>query len=203
MSNTAERGWAGTTMAERQAARQARIRAAGYELISAGGTAAVTVRSVCRKAGLTDRYFYESFEGRDALLATMFLESADAVHRALTEVIEQHHHDPEGLIAAFEEVFEKEILDDPAKGRLLLLDSLTEPALAGVSLAAVPAFTRMVQAQLPQDAPRAQRAMTAVGLMGALAALLSSWFAGTLRVSREELVKHCTELLLGASARPM
>ncbi|WP_109506592.1 TetR/AcrR family transcriptional regulator [Nocardioides speluncae] len=203
MSNTAERGWAGTTKAERQSARQARIRAAGYELITVGGTSAVTVRSVCRQAGLTDRYFYESFESRDALLAAMFLESADAVHHALTEVIEQHHGDPVRLVEALQGVFEEHILDDPAKGRLLLLDSLTEPALAGVSLAAVPAFTRLVQTQLPTDAPRAQRAMTAVGLMGALAALLSSWFAGTLRVSREELVQHCTKLLLGAPVRPM
>lgn len=201
MSNTAERGWAGTTKAERQSARQARIRAAGYELITVGGTASVTVRSVCRQAGLTDRYFYESYSSRDDLLAALFLESADRVHRTLTELIEQTA--PEQLPSAFEDAFGRLVLDDQAVGRLLLLDSLTDPALAGVSLAAVPAFTRLVQAQLPKDAPRNQRAMTAVGLMGALAALLSSWFAGTLRVTREELVRHCTELLLGAAKRPM
>lgn len=198
MSNTAERGWAGTTMAERQAARQAKLRAAGYELIAEAGASAVTVRSVCRKAGLTDRYFYESFDSRDDLLATLFLESADQIHRALTEVIEEHEGDPKALIEAFGRVFEKHILDSPAKGRLLLVDILSEPALTGLSLAAVPAFTRLVYGKLPTDAPREKRALTAVGLTGAFAALLNAWFAGTLKVSRQDLIDHCTELLLGA-----
>lgn len=201
MSNTAERGWAGTTMAERQSARQAKLRAAAYQLIAEGGSAAVTVRSVCRASGLTDRYFYESFASRDDLIAALFLEAADEVHQALTQVIERDQGDTERLVADAGAVFEEHILDNPARGRLLLVDSITEPALAGVSLAAVPAFTRMVANQLPADSTREKRALTAVGLTGALAAMLTSWYGGTLRVSREALVEHCTELLLGAYQR--
>ena len=54
-------GWAGTTLADRRADRRRRLLDVGLDLLGSRGSAAVSVRSVCRTAQLTDRYFYESF----------------------------------------------------------------------------------------------------------------------------------------------
>jgi AcrR family transcriptional regulator len=192
-------GWAGTTKEQRQAARQALIRSAALELVAEEGTAAVTVRSVCRRAKLTDRYFYESYESRDALVASLFLGAADSVHQALTQAIDGAKGDVGRLIVESRRIFQEQLLDHPSNARLLLVDSMVDPALSGVGLGVVPAFTRLVADQLPAGSDREARAMTAVSLTGALAALLSAYFAGTLRVSRKRLVRHCTELLFGAA----
>lgn len=196
-------GWAGTTKEQRHAARQALIQAAALELIAEDGTAAVTVRSVCRRAKLTDRYFYESYESRDALVASLFLQAADGVHQALTQAIDAAHGDVAQLITESRRIFQEQFLDHPSNARLLLVDSMVDPALSGVSLSVVPAFTRLVADQLPAGSDREARALTAVSLTGALAALLSAYFAGTLRVSRKRLIRHCTELIFGAANSPV
>jgi len=196
-------GWAGTTKEQRHAARRALIQAAALELIAQDGTAAVTVRSVCRRAKLTDRYFYESFESRDALVASLFLQAADSVHQALTQAIDTAHGGINELIVESRRVFQDQLLDHPTNARLLLVDSMVDPALSGVGLGVVPAFTRLVADQLPAGSDREARALTAVSLTGALAALLSAYFAGTLRVSRKRLIRHCTDLIFGAANSPV
>lgn len=191
-----ERVWGGRTMAERRDARRTALLDAALDLVGEQGGAGVSVRSVCRRAGLTDRYFYESFAGRDELVAALFLGVADEVHRALAAVPLADEL-PE-QVRAMVRTFVTAVLDDPRKGRLLLVETLTDPALAGVGLAAIPPFTRLISAKLPKRTDRAKRAMLATGLAGAVTALFSSWMRGTLRVSRDELVDHCVELILDA-----
>jgi len=66
-----------------RAARRTALLTAALDLIGEQGGAGVTVRSVCRRAGLTDRYFYENFAGRDELLAGLFLQVADELQESL------------------------------------------------------------------------------------------------------------------------
>ncbi|WP_434090437.1 TetR family transcriptional regulator [Nocardia beijingensis] len=42
------------------------------DLIGESGAAGVTMRGVCRRAGLTTRYFYENFATRDELLDLLY-----------------------------------------------------------------------------------------------------------------------------------
>ena len=44
---------------------------AGLEVFCAAGFQQAKVRDVCREAGLTQRYFYESFTTKEALLAAI------------------------------------------------------------------------------------------------------------------------------------
>ncbi len=71
----------------RVAERRARLLAAALDEIAGGGVAALSVRAICARAGLTRRYFYESFGDLDALLLAAFDdlhgEIADAIVAAL------------------------------------------------------------------------------------------------------------------------
>ncbi|EUA23076.1 bacterial regulatory s, tetR family protein [Mycobacterium xenopi 4042] len=57
---------------DRQALRRDRLIAAGVQLLGDERGPAVTVRAVCRKAGLTERYFYESFADRDEFVRAVY-----------------------------------------------------------------------------------------------------------------------------------
>ncbi len=113
-----------------------------------GGCAAVTVRSVCRRARLTDRYFYESFAGRDELLLAAFERVADEARRALEEAVAVSAPQPEVRARAAVAAFVALVLDAPHKGRLLLLEPFADPALGAHSHRLMPVFTDLVGGQL-------------------------------------------------------
>ena len=83
----AERQWAGSRLADRQAERRRALLDAGLDLLGAEGGPAVGVRAVCRRARLTERYFYESFADRDALVAAVYDEVTERAHAALTGAV--------------------------------------------------------------------------------------------------------------------
>lgn len=193
-----ERVWGGQTLAERKEVRRLALLEAALDLIGEQGGTAVTVRSVCRRAGLTDRYFYESFAGRDELMVGLYMVVADELHGVLADTAAAAHHDVATEARAMVDAAISWILDDPRKGRLLLVEPLTDPTLGGASIATIPQFSRLVVAQLPNSASRTKRNLTAVGLTGALGGLFAAWAGGTLKVTREELTAHCVELVTRA-----
>jgi hypothetical protein len=104
------------------------------------------------------------------------------------------------VVAAAVGAFVVLALPAPRVGRALLLAPLTDPALMNRGLAALPAFRALVREQLPADADEAERRMTAIGLIGALAQLFGSVLDGSLDVPRERLVGHCVQLVLRAGS---
>src|SRR5262245_30805543 len=79
------RHFRGVSPEERQAQRRARIVEAGIELFGVKGFHGVGVRDVCAAAKLTERYFYESFENREALFLTVYQEAARRIRVAVAE----------------------------------------------------------------------------------------------------------------------
>ena len=64
--------YAGTGPEQRQARRRAAFVDAGLNLFGREGFRHVSVKRLCDEAGLTQRYFYESFADRSALLAGVY-----------------------------------------------------------------------------------------------------------------------------------
>ncbi|WAL63387.1 TetR family transcriptional regulator [Amycolatopsis cynarae] len=193
-----KRSWAGTTLTDRKAARREQLLAAALELLGTGGSAAVSVRAVCREAKLTERYFYENFTDREELVLAVYERVAGEAHQALVDAVPDPHGDPAVRAAAAVGAFVELIVDDPRKGRVLLLAPTTDPALSARGVALLPAFAALVREQLPERMSPAERELTATGLVGALANLFTGYLGGTLNVSREELTGHCVHLLARA-----
>ena len=76
--------WSGVPLQDRQALRRDELIAAGVELLGGEGGPALTVRAVCRAAGLTERYFYESFADRDEFVRAVY---DDVCARAMSTLI--------------------------------------------------------------------------------------------------------------------
>src|SRR4051794_19105906 len=81
------RVYRGSPAPERASQRRTQLVAAGRKLFGKSGYAAVTVRSVCVEAGLTERYFYESFSNREELLAAVYLACVGDLQEAVNGAI--------------------------------------------------------------------------------------------------------------------
>jgi AcrR family transcriptional regulator len=63
--------WGGRTTEQRRAERRNRMIDAAVEIWSEQGWAAVSMRRVCARTSLNDRYFYDEFTNRDGLLVAV------------------------------------------------------------------------------------------------------------------------------------
>jgi AcrR family transcriptional regulator len=196
-SSSDERLWGGTTLSDRRATRRTQLLEAGLDLLGGPGPATVAVRAVCRRARLTERYFYESFPDRDALVAAVYETVADEAQRALEAATRRTTDRVEVARAAVEAMVEL-IVDDPRKGRVLLVAPITEPVLATRTLELAPTVAAMIREQLSPGVSEQDRDLIATGLLGALMGLFYAYLQGTLRVSRSALVEHCVRVLLSA-----
>lgn len=196
-SDKRERVWGGTTLDERRAVRRVAFADAALELIGEQGSSAVTVRSLCRRTGLTDRYFYESFASREELLRTIYQDVSTEAYRRMTDAIDGAGADPEQIARAALEAFVEMIVDDPRKGRLLTVEPLADSAYGDVTMSTAMSVTKLLGSKLPKKGVAGtKRAMAVIALTGSLAALLSSWLQGNLKVTRDELVEQATELVV-------
>ncbi|MFD4017919.1 TetR/AcrR family transcriptional regulator [Streptomyces sindenensis] len=195
-----DRSWGGTKLADRRAARRRTLLDVAERLAGEEGCAAVTVRSVCRGARLTDRYFYESFTGRDDLLLAAFERVADEARSALEGAVAIGDPQREVRARAAVSAFVALVLDAPHKGRLLLLEPFADPVLGARSHLLMPAFTDLVGGQLAGAGDDIDRRLAAHALVGGLANLFAGWLHGTLDVPRERLEAHCVDLVLAATS---
>lgn len=74
------RSYGGVPAEVRVAQRRDRFLDAGLDLFGTKGYQATSVRAVCREAGLSERYFYESFANTEALLVGVYQRCTDKMH---------------------------------------------------------------------------------------------------------------------------
>jgi AcrR family transcriptional regulator len=197
------RGWAGTTLAARRADRRRRLLDAGLELLGTDGSAAVSVRSICRTAELTDRYFYENFTDREALLVAVYDEVAYEAGQVLIDAVAgASNADDEVVARAAVDAFLDLITGDPRKGRVLLLEPLSDQALAAHSVQLSPAFATIIRVQLGDgdDVDDTDAQLAATAIVGAMANLCIRWWDGSLAIDRETLADFCVRLLVASMA---
>ncbi|MBV9723468.1 MAG: TetR/AcrR family transcriptional regulator, partial [Mycobacterium sp.] len=121
MTSGQRRGrWSGVPLEDRQALRRDELVAAGVQLLGQESGPAVTVRAVCREAGLTERYFYESFGDRDDFVRAAY---DDVCTRAMSTLMSATT--PREAVERFVAL----MVDDPVRGRVLLLAPEVEPVL--------------------------------------------------------------------------
>lgn len=193
MTSGQRRGrWSGVPLQDRQALRRDQLIAAGVTLLGGAGGPALTVRAVCREAGLTERYFYESFSDRNEFVRAVY---DDVCTRAMSTLMSATT--PREAVERFVAL----MVDDPVRGRVLLLAPEVEPVLVRSGAEWMPSFIRLLQGKLTEISDPTVQNMVATGLIGALTALFTAYLDGRLSASREQFIDYCVELLLTRAAR--
>jgi AcrR family transcriptional regulator len=182
--------WSGVPLEDRQALRRDELIAAGVGLLGGEAGPALTVRAVCRAAGLTERYFYESFSDRDEFVRAVY----DDVCRRAMSTLSSSTSAQDAV-----ERFVALMVDDPTRGRVLLLAPTVEPVLTRSGASWMPSFIELLQrkvARITGIAEPAVQAMAATGLLGALTALFTAYLDGRLTATREQFIDHCVDMVL-------
>jgi AcrR family transcriptional regulator len=198
------RSWRGVSAEERRTERRAQLIEAGIEVIGTQGWASTTVRGVCRQAGLTERYFYESFPDHEALLLAVYehilVEGIQVVLTAAAAAPHDVRLTARAGIAAAVEL----LIDDPRKGRILVLEATGNETLQRRRQQAVRAQAALlseVARDFFEDSPPdpVDANLTALALVGALGEVASAYLDGQLDVTRERLIDHLTELFVASA----
>src|SRR5258706_5852322 len=94
------RSYGGVSATERIAARRERLIDAGLDLFGTRGFASTGIKDICRHAGLTDRYFYESFNGSEELFVEVFDRVASEIFNLVMRSLGAAEPDPESQVRA-------------------------------------------------------------------------------------------------------
>ncbi|MEV5839448.1 TetR/AcrR family transcriptional regulator [Nocardia sp. NPDC052112] len=194
--------WRGSTMASRAAERREQLVRAGYALLGSEGAAAITMRAVCREAGLSLRYFYENFADREALLIEIYNRTAQGLAAAVTTRLSDAPVDQTARARTAFDAAAQYFADDPRRGRIMFRETLADDTLRARGTDALPAFVTLVAAQLAPD--QAARFTSASGriplpvsaISGALVALFLDWLDGDVEANRDEVVDYATRLTI-------
>jgi AcrR family transcriptional regulator len=182
--------WSGVPLENRLAVRRHHLIAAGVQLLGEASGPALTVRAVCRTAELTERYFYESFRNRDEFVHAVY---DDVCTRAMTALITAKS--PREAVERFVGL----MVDDPVRGRVLLLAPAVEPVLTLSGAEWMPKFIELLQRKLSRIADPVLQKMVATSLIGALTSLFTEYLNGRLEATREQFIDYCIEMVKAAA----
>lgn len=200
MASGATRRYGGVTAVERRERRRAALVEAAMDVLAAEGWEAVTVRAVCARARLNDRYFYESFSDRDELLLAGLDDLIGQGLQVTATALDTAEPDIRSRARAVIDAGLAFLLDDPLRSRLLVESQATE-VLRRRRNEVVRMLATMAADQgrqlLGEHTPSEQDLeLTTLTLVNGALELATLWVRGELNVSREHLADFLVALLL-------
>lgn len=200
MAVTEGRTYGGLTAEDRATARRMRFLEAGLDVMGARDQA--SVRKVLVRSKLAPKFFYEEFAGLEELEAAVF---DSVVAEAETKALAALARAPRGSRARIRAVLSAMtdlLLDDPRKGRILLVppphlltrrsDEITR--FAGLIAEHSKAVWRGHEAEFHGVS------VSTMFAMGGFTETLTAVLDGRLEIDREVLVDDLTELFLGTGS---
>lgn len=195
----------GVSAADRVAERRERLLEATLAVWSDPSGARPTMTKICAEAGLTERYFYESFRSLDDALTAVMDRIATEIEQVSLAAGEAAGDDAAARARASVLAFVEYLTDDPRKGRVAIVEAGAMPALRGRRTQLLRHFARL----------SAEEARTIYGVggwgpregeiagllfIGGMAELVSAWLDGSLEATPEELVDAATTMFVGLHA---
>ncbi|WP_232718392.1 TetR/AcrR family transcriptional regulator [Gordonia metallireducens] len=221
------RRYGGADPTERQARRRSALISAGLDVFGTDGYAKASVKSVCDQAGLTQRYFYESFSDRADLLVAVYDDCVDFARTSTiaaassfldaaideTGVIDASEGIPAEAISdaarAILQAFMSALADDARRARVMLVEVVgVSPEIERVRMRAIHGWADLIlMLARGSRPPTTRQRLASVGLVGAVTQLMVDWYvAGEAdsdipREPLEDVLDVCVELFVAAHGR--
>ena len=198
-----KRGYGGMSSDERRALRRTALTEAAFDLLTESGVRGVTKKSVCTRARLNDRYFYEQFADPEALLEAIAGDiTADGLRAVITATMQAAPDFPSQVHAATAAALDY-LLGDPRRANLLVI-SHTDEVLARIRLDSTRAIARSMSAMtrelLGDDAPsELDSDLAAFTITSGTMELVAAWIRGEIDTDRAHLVTVVAGMLLTAA----
>ena len=190
------RAYGGRSAEEREEERRRKLLDAGLELIGNRGWAETSVRGVYQHAGVSPRFFYESFDNLDALAVAVFDEIVDDVTGRVIDAVATAGPDRDEQARAAMGTLVDAAHEDPRRARVVFVEALGSEPLARRRRQMVHDLAGVIGALgEASDAPLGR--MTSAVVAGGLVELLVAWLDGSLDVTEEELIRDGAALVVG------
>ncbi|WP_269938022.1 TetR/AcrR family transcriptional regulator [Arthrobacter sp. HY1533] len=118
----AGRIYSGLQSSERALERHGRLVEAGLEVFGTTGYPGAKIKSLCQGAGLSERYFYESFESREQLLMAVYDQVASDLMRHVMDALQEPGLELRASVRAGMAAVVNFMLDDPRHARIILVE---------------------------------------------------------------------------------
>ncbi len=192
---TQVRPYRGVAAPQRVADRRRRFLDAGLDLLSSEYDD-LTVRAICRSAGVATRHFYEAFTDKDEFVAAVFdsvVGAIAATTQAAVAAVPPAAQNRAGITNLV-----RTIGEDTRVGRLLFDDKQSNTVLVR-KRAELGGFFAVLAAEHAQDLlPRAgadQVKAIAHFVVGGVSQTINGWLSGAIALTADELIDLLTTVL--------
>ncbi len=196
------RRYGGLDPAERARRRRVAILEAATDLFASAGYRSTSVKQICDEAGLTQRYFYESFADREAALIAVYDELVGQLRAETLAAIEAaaHSDDLDVVSERGLSAFVGFLTTDTRRAQIVLIEVVgVSPQLEARRHAVLHDFADLVTGVwLGRGEPTSQQRLTAVALVGGVNHLLVDWLLSGRTQQPAELTRTCVTLFAGA-----
>jgi AcrR family transcriptional regulator len=194
------RPYRGVGAAQRLSERRGRLLNAGLDLLGSDqpDISALTVRGICRQAGLASRYFYESFADKDEFIGGVFdwvIADLAATTQAAVAAVPADEQTRAGMANVV-----RTISDDARVGRLLFSTRIADPVIARKRVQSSALFA-MLSGQYAVDVLRApandRMKAGAHFAVGGVGQTISAWLAKDVQMEQDQFVDLLASLVDG------
>lgn len=189
------RVYAGKSQDERRAERYEQFIEAGIEVFGTKGYQGASVKSVCQAAGLTERYFYESFTDRESLLTAVYLRLNERLSASVALDLTGVPPELVAIVRAGLTAFFRTLRDDPRIARIILFEAVNITAtMAELNRRIEAQFVGLIRDAVHHHAPaphltEARETLVVSGLFGAGVNIAMRWTLGGFREPLEDVVE--------------
>jgi AcrR family transcriptional regulator len=190
------RPYRGIEAAERLADRRRRLLDAGLELLgSDSDLSELTVRGICRQAGVALRYFYESFTDKEDFIAQVF-DWVIADFAATTQAAVAAAPPKEQPRAGMANVV-KTIADDARIGRLLFSSQLSNAVIVRKRAESIALFAMLTGQHAEALGAQENDLIRAAShfVVGGVSQTIGAWLSGDVALDPDQLVDQLASII--------
>ncbi len=203
------RRYRGASNEQRKTERRLKLIEAGIKRFGTIGFHAATVKTICAEAGLTERYFYESFTNAEELFAACYTSIVDTLRGRIFIALEGVDSvDLEPMIrVGLHEVFSL-VKENPPAARILLIEVLTvSREMEKLSMKVLYNFVELLKVIAGQaigvqaaESSGVDLVLMSSGLVGATIHIAGRWAMDGYQQPLDQVVDNCARMYLAMAS---
>ncbi|MBU2490846.1 MAG: TetR/AcrR family transcriptional regulator [Proteobacteria bacterium] len=188
------RAYGGVEAGLRTENRRAALVEAGLEAFGTVGFAKSSIKDICGLAGLTQRYFYESFKKKEDLLSAVYGQVVNGVLETGWANVEKPAKTPAQAVTRTLRTYYQDLLDDPRKARILYFEILgvsgrIDQEYQAATKRLVDLIAHALSRAFPAlSAEQLQRTIVPTGLAGAVNLIAANWALDSYATPLEDIL---------------
>lgn len=195
------RPYRGVAAETRRELRRGQLLDACLDVVGAVGVADTTAEAVAARAGLSKRYFYESFRDREGALVAALEHVFDAVRAAIVTDLATTGDEVEQRATRTVAALVRTLSADRRAARLFV-EAPRHPALEARRNVAFDEFSQLLMGQVLAIEPGSVRGrLVTLFIVAGTTEVLSRWLAGDLDLDEHDVVREIATIGISAASR--